>query len=322
MKRPPVKARQQGIAALTAILVVAIATVLAVNLLWHTSVDIRRTETLLSQDQAHQYDLGAEEGAKLLLAEDARNSSAGNVDSLDEDWARPQLREFEAGALEGQLTDLQGRFDLNSLVKPGDKRNDDKARQYEKLLTLLELERPLDPGTAAALTDATIDWIDANPYAGPNGAEDDVYTSREPPYRPANFWFVSTSELLAVQGYTPEIYAALERYVTALPPQTNGEPWPLNVNTAEAPVLEALLSGAGNSAIIPPLPRGPYRDVQEFLSEINFTGQAPPNALGVSSSWFLLTVSTSVGETRSTMYSLLERNDQVVRTRLRSFDAN
>ena len=321
MKRPAVKARQQGIAALTAILVVAIATVLAVNLLWHTSVDIRRTETLLAQDQARQYDLGAEEYAKLILAKDARNSSAGNVDSLDEDWAQPQLREFEAGTLEGQLTDLQGRFDLNSLVKSGDKRNDDKARQYEKLLTLLELERPLDPETAAALTDATIDWIDANTYEGPKGAEDDVYTSREPAYRPANFWFVSTSELLAIQGYTPEIYAALERYVTALPPPTNDEPWPLNVNTAEAPVLAALL-GLDTNTEFPPAPAEGYTDVSKFLSAINYTGLAPPNALGVSSSWFLLTVSTSVGETRSTMYSLLERNDQVVRTRLRSFDAN
>ena len=321
MNRPAAKARQRGIAALTAILVVAIATVLAVNLLWHTSVDIRRTETLLTQDQARQYNLGAEEGAKLLLAQDARDSGPGGTDSLDEPWAAPQLRQFEAGVLQGQLTDLQGRFDLNSLVT-GDKRNPEKAQQYQQLLTLLELERPLDSGTAAALTDATIDWIDANSYVGPNGAEDDLYTSREPPYRPANFWFVSTSELLAVEGYTPEIYAALERYVTALPPPTNGQPWALNVNTAEAPVLEALLSASGSSANVPPLPRGPYTDVQDFLSEINFTGQAPPNALGLSSSWFLLTVSTSVGETRSTMYSLLERNDDVVRTRLRSFDAN
>ena len=53
--------------ALTAILVVAIATVLAVNLLWQTSVDLRRTETLPLQDQARQYDLGGEEFAITLV---------------------------------------------------------------------------------------------------------------------------------------------------------------------------------------------------------------------------------------------------------------
>ena len=46
---PASRDRQRGIAVLTAILVVAIATVLAVNLLWGTSVDIQRTQGLLAQ---------------------------------------------------------------------------------------------------------------------------------------------------------------------------------------------------------------------------------------------------------------------------------
>ena len=44
--------RQSGIAALTAMLVVALATVLAVELLWNTSLDLRRTQNLLERDQA------------------------------------------------------------------------------------------------------------------------------------------------------------------------------------------------------------------------------------------------------------------------------
>ena len=325
MSAPAARARQQGIAALTAILVVAIATVLAVNLLWHTSVDISRTETLLTQDQARQYDLGAEELGKVALAQDWRDDGEGGADFIstspsDELWSQPFLRQFEAGTLVAQITDQQGRFDLNSLLTSNGSRDDEKAKQYARLLALLKLDQPLDP---EALTDATIDWIDPDTYAGSNGAEDDVYTNREPPYRPANFWFVSTSELLAIQGYTPEIYAALERYVTALPPPANGEAARLlNVNTAEDAVLESLVDGASGAAI-PKLPRGPYTDVGDFLSDSNLASHTElTGKLGFSSSWFLLTVSTSVGETRSTMYSLLERNDDVVRVRLRSFDAN
>ena len=52
--------RQRGIAALTAILVVALASILAVELAWEVNLDIRRTENMLLRDQARQIALGAE----------------------------------------------------------------------------------------------------------------------------------------------------------------------------------------------------------------------------------------------------------------------
>lgn len=341
MKDGQVPSRQEGIAALTAILVVAIATVLAVNLLWTTSVDIQRTQTLLLQDQARLYDLGGEELAKYFLADDAREDGQGGIDSTQETWAKLLVREFKDGTLEGWLVDQQGLFDLNSLVDPGTtKRNDAAVDQFVRLLRLLDLESPLDEGTATGLAEAVVDWIDPDTQMESSGAEDDYYTGLQPPYYPANFWFTSVSELQAVKGFTPEILALLTPHVTALPPRgEGGGRWPLNVNTTTDLVMASLIPNQtteGMKAVTEfeaQPQRGPGVEVvtQEFESDTDFreafrlvTGAEIPAEipLGISSNWFLLTVTTSIGTTRSTMYSLLERTDQAVRTRLRAFDAN
>lgn len=317
-------ARQRGIAALTAILVVVIATVLAVNLLWQASVSLRRTETLLLQDQARQWDMSGEDYAKYWLAEDIRETGPNGIDTLDEDWATPLAFELEGGTIQGQLEDQQGRFNLNGLIGGDGKRIGDVADQYQRLLTLLPLERPLDQNTARVLTEATIDWIDPDQVPELEGAEDDRYTSKIPPYRPANFWFTSTSELLAIEGYTAEIYAALQPFVSALPPPAvAGEPLALNVNTAKPLVLASLLKNLTLLDVEPFVNQG-YEDVNDFKADFSEgREQLPPSiALGVRSSWFLLTATVSLGTVQSTMYSLMERKGEVVRTRLRTFDAN
>src|SRR5690606_33196230 len=99
---------------------------------------------------------------------------------------------------------------------------------FERLLTILELD-PLLAGAVA-------DWIDADAQPQfPVGAEDDVYTRRNPPYRPPNKAMTSVSELSAIDGVTPEAYHTLRPFVAALPVGTV-----LNVNTASAELLASL----------------------------------------------------------------------------------
>ena len=309
------RTRQRGIAVLTAVLVVTLATVLAVNLLWQSSVDLRRTETLLLQDQAHQYDLGGEELARVFLVKDYRNDPNG-MDTTKEIWATPLKRDFDGGFFEGWLLDQQGRFDLNSLVGADGKPDEKACRQFVRMLTLLPLDSQLDASTATGLMEKTVDWIDPDQVPQLNGAEDDRYTSREPPYRPANFWFVSISELQAVDGYTTEIYTALEPHITALPPAGN-ERRKININTATDVVLASLVDNESLESV-EPLLNQEYQEVGEFIKESGFP--LTDNDIGVSSDWFLLTVTTSIGTTQSTLYSLLERHGDNVAVRLRSFD--
>ena len=309
-------ARQRGVAVLTAVLVVTLATVLAVNLLWQSSVDLRRTETLLLQDQARQYNLGGEELARVFLAKDYRNDPGG-MDTTKEIWATPLKRDFEGGFFEGWLLDQQGRFDLNSLLDKNGQPDEKATRQFVRMLTLLPLESPLDSNTANSLMEATVDWIDPDTAPMLNGAEDDRYTSREPPYRPANFWFVSVSELQAVEGYTAEIYAALAPHITALPP-AGDQRRPININTATDVVLASLVDNE-NLASVESLLNQEYAKVNDFTDEAPGF-KAIESDISVNSDWFLLSVTTSIGTTQSTLYSLLERRGENVAVRLRSFD--
>jgi general secretion pathway protein K len=317
--------QQRGIAALTAILVVAIATVLAVNLLWTTSVDIQRTQTLLQQEQARLYDLGGEDLAKFFLAEDYQDKP--DFDSTQEFWSQLFVRQFKDGTLEGTLVDQQGLFDLNSLVdRQSTKRNDEAAEQFKRLLQLLDLEQPLDPSTADELANAAVDWIDPDTEEDPRGgAEDAHYMSLQPPYLPANLWFISISELQAVKGFTPEIMEQLAPHITALPPrvQPPGR-WPLNANTATDLVLASLIPQQTADSVASVV-HGEYDSLAGFNEDFQLaTGQPVPPEIPVefASNWFLLTVTTTIGTTRSTMYSLLERNAEAIRTRLRTYDAN
>ena len=72
--------RQRGIAAITAVLVVALATILAVNLAWELNLDIRRTEVLLQHTQARQFALGAE----MIAADALRRDFENDVDDGEE----------------------------------------------------------------------------------------------------------------------------------------------------------------------------------------------------------------------------------------------
>ena len=252
----------------------------------------------------------------MFLAKDYRNDPGG-MDTSKEIWATPLKRDFEGGFFEGWLLDQQGRFDLNSLLDRNGEPDEKATRQFVRMLGLLPLESPLDTNTATSLMEATVDWIDPDTAPLLNGAEDDRYTSREPPYRPANFWFVSVSELQAVEGYTAEIYAALEPHITALPPPGE-QRRKININTATAVVLASLVDNE-NLESVEPLLNQEYQEVNDFIDESGFS-TLTENEIDVKSDWFLLSVTTSIGTTQSTLYSLLERRGENVTVRLRSFD--
>src|SRR5512136_2559014 len=77
---------QRGVALITAVLIVALATILAVNVSFRGFLDQRRSAALFALDQAFQIALGAEAWAADVLQQDARESQ---TDHLGEKWARP-----------------------------------------------------------------------------------------------------------------------------------------------------------------------------------------------------------------------------------------
>jgi len=288
--------QQRGVAIITAMLVVSIGTIIAVNLMWQATLDLRRAESALAADQGLMYVQGAEAWVADILRLDQVNSP--DSDNLAEEWATelPPLP-VDGGVISGRLEDLQGRFNLNNLVT-ADGMEDPIARaQFERLLTLLELD--------STLAGVVLDWLDPDIETHfPSGGEDAAYADTDPPYRTPNSMITTASELLAVSGFDRDSYVKLAPYVAALPIGTK-----LNVNTASEILLASLSDDIDLSTAAALIQE---RAGAEFI-DINatFEGLVEPEVLeridGVSEH-FLLTATVTLGTNQLTMRSVLQRD--------------
>lgn len=301
------RSSQRGVALITALLVVAVIAIVAVNMTARQGLDVRRTANVLNGDRAYVFALGVESWAAHVLARDKRDSSN---DHPQEDWATqlPPIS-VEGAMVAGGIEDLQGRFNLNDLVKDNEPSMLDLER-YRRLLEVLGL----DPG----LAEPVMDWIDADQETRfPGGAEDSEYMRTPMPHRAANRMLASASELLLIQGYTPEIYAMLAPYVIALPERTA-----INVNTASVPVLRSIAAGVTEEdakALIDARGTKGFANVNDFVQHDALAGRGPKaEGLSVDSRYFLLHADTQFGQRTLRLFSVLARNDQgAVRTLLR-----
>ena len=305
-------ARQRGIALITAVLMVALATMLAVGVVYRGVLDQRRTATMFAMDQAWEIALGAEAWAADFLQRDLQQSQG---DNLSETGAQPRPPlPVEGGSVAGRLVDLQGRFNLNNLVFADGTPNPDTIAQFSRILVALEIE----PSWASIMAD----WIDLDTQPGfPDGAEDNVYLGQAPPYLAANMPITRASEIMALPGFGPERWAKLKPYVTALPVGTT-----LNVCTAPGIVLDSLsegvvefgrsleeLSKRRSDGCFPSL-----NDLRGALGDTDY--DKLKDGLSESSSYFGATVWVTIGTTDLTLYSLLVRGQGgLVRPQLRSF---
>jgi general secretion pathway protein K len=289
-------ASERGVALVMALLVVSIGTLIAVNLLWQGTLDLRRTDAALAADQGLMYVQGAEAWAADILRQDLVDSP--DSDHFGEQWAieLPPLP-VDGGTIVGRLEDLQGRFNLNNLVDANGRENELARQQFERLLFRVEA----DP----ALAGAVVDWLDPDTELRfPTGGEDVVYSDADPPYRTANSTITSASELMAIAGFDRDIFRSLAPYVTVLPSGTK-----LNVNTASDVVLASLSEnidiGIAGSLV-------EERGDAEFVDiDETFAGLVEPEVLaeidGVSEH-FLLTATVTLGSNQLTMRSVLQRD--------------
>ena len=287
--------KQRGLALITAMLVVAIAATTAAYLSFDQQIWLRQSQNLTDRAQAEVVRAGAQEWAITILAKDAKDSQS---DDLTEDWAKalPPLV-VEDGQVKGQITDMQGRFNLNNLVRGGAPSPADIGA-FRHLLDSLSIDQNL--------TDAVIDWIDADSNASSAGAEDIDYLQMKIPYRAANQPLQSVEELRLVRGFTREIVDKLRPLVTALP-----QPTEINVNTADKKVLSALFYTLPATAIDQLIAQRPYTDQAKLVAKLQelTTGTTLPQAFfGIKSSYFEVEVTTLFGRYQRTTQALIQRS--------------
>lgn len=298
---------EAGVALITALIVVFLATAAAVAMSERQLFDLRRAENLQRLDQGMLAIKGAEAWAQAALREDLV-AHAGSARAA-RPWILPTT-EIPGGTITAEIRDAGGCFNVNNLVD-GTEPSAAGLERFRRLLLALSI----DP----KLANAVLDWIDADLNTTlPGGAEDDYYTRLDPPYRSPNRPIASLGELLKVNGMDTRTLERLRQYACALPGHTT-----INVNAANTLVLMSLGEGISKStaeSIIAMRNSHPFAQVADFLKRLlTVQVELSPDDLDVQSQYYEVLGRAKVGRVEVRATTLMARSDagvQVVARRL------
>lgn len=287
--------RSAGSAIIAALLVVALVAVIGGRLLVLQESSVNQSMARDDHDAARETATAGLHWARAILYDDGRRSS---IDHKGEAWAQTTPpTEVGKATVSGYIEDAQARFDLNSLAING-KANPTALSVFARLLSNLDLP----PG----LAETAADWIDQDDeLISQESAESAYYLRLQPPYRPSGVPYGSIEELLRVRGFSPAILEKLRPFVIALP-----SPAPINVNTASAELLSALvptLSLGDARRIAMERQRTPFASAAEFLTRLPGGGDGTLPPLGVQSQFFLVQGAVRQSGTYYQVTALLQR---------------
>jgi len=282
--------RQQGLAIIMVLLIVAIATSLAAYMAMQQNLWQRQVESQFERAQARQLGAAGIDWARAVLAEDGRGNS---VDHEKEIWTlRLPAIPVEGGEVIGTIEDRQGLFNLNNVAT--------NVAQFQRLLEARGLPADLAPALA--------DWIDSGDVMQAGGAEDAYYLALPQPYRAANRPLVELGELARVKGFDSRTIESLRAFVSVLPASGT----PVNVNFAPPEVLVAAIEGLNLSEarlIEQQRKTQPFKDIADFqkllpkgINLVNSSG------ISVKSDFFWVTGTAGVGKAQVVTQALLQRS--------------
>jgi general secretion pathway protein K len=315
--------RQSGVALIAALLLMTSIMFILGNIFYRHQINIAQSTLAIHQDQAYLLALSAESWARQLLEEDAADSQADHFEEL---WAQAiPAMPVEGGIVNGCISDLQGRFNINSLYykSPSELKNalngDESsfAKTWNNLLRYLDI--PVYPGRIEAI----VDWLDPNSTkVGPDGAEQEEYSGFYPPRTIADAPMVEAGELASVLGYEVFEVQRLMPWLTALPvpkvtPGQSTKSVAININTAS----EELLLGLGDIYDIQfrdtVIANRPFETLNDFHSLLEFelalpiadvVRRWPEDVISVASQFFELYIEVTLGEARIEVRSIIMRS--------------
>jgi general secretion pathway protein K len=287
------RVRVNGVVLLSVLLVLALLSALAWQLMGKHSLVIAQARFTFTGDQSLEYALGAEQFARQVLSEEWRRGG-GEKDTLEDVWAQPAAPfEIDNGLLEIQVRDLHRCFNLNSLAGSNWQQN------LERLRTLMR-----NRNVPETLADAWRDWVDADQEIQGFGAEDGEYLLEDPAYRTANAPAAHVSEFRLLRGVEAEHLEALGDTLCVLPSTELS----ININTAGAEVMAAMSPNLTEPQMqaFAESPRD-YDSVAMLVSE--YADLTPAvDALSVTSEYFEINIRAQMDNGRTELSSVLRRD--------------
>lgn len=211
--------RQQGVALIVALSIVALASSFAAVLIQKNHVLIKQAQQAVNVRQAQdqiqqaQVEAKAQLRGQLALPLEARN------------WHQSTEVDDASTPEHYQLLPADGRMNINNLFAA----NGEVDSEYYQLLAGLFEQQ----GVGEEKLEAIVDWMRPTQDAAAIG--DGFYQRRTPSYLAARQPMRTLTELRMIAGITEETYARLVPVVTTLPPGSR-----INLNAAPQAVLDAV----------------------------------------------------------------------------------
>lgn len=284
---------QKGFVMLQVLLVFSILVVIIAQFQYKQRVQIKRVSHSLFLSQAQIYIDSSLALAKVGLTLDSQDNK---TDHLYEVWNKPLAYPIdETTGIEAELSDLQGRFNLNWLSAESNNRTS-ALKAFKRLLALLEAEE--------AIATELSNWFDKD-----SGIDYD-YNDEEPAYAPAFRPMADVSELLLLKSVDRDQYEVLAPFVSALPADSA-----LNINTAPKEVIMSIASfiteDFAEQTITDRYDKG-ISSVADFrnkdIFEKNDSDGVYLSNLTVSTSWFDLFLAVTIDENRLVQRNVIYRD--------------
>jgi len=201
--------RQQsaGIALAVVMIAIFVLTMLVAAFAYTMKVETKLAQNADSETELLWLGRSGVDYCRWILAQSEACPGSQPYDSLDQVWAgggggpcssNSPLMDVQKtvtlgrGSFTWQMEDLERKFNINTA-------NEDVMRQAFHLIGL-------DPGEAEGVTSCILDWIDRDNNQHIGGKESDFYEGLLPPYYAKNRAIDDLSELLLVDGVTPDMY--------------------------------------------------------------------------------------------------------------------
>lgn len=290
--------KQQGVVIVVALFIVALVAAMSFVMMSRLERDTRRAQLIVRNAQAQFYAQGSVTWAMDQLLNDWENKK--DNEPVDLVPIQSPTNVVNGYHIKSTITDMQALYNLNNLSD---------SREIPTFKRLLHSLLPdINEQKSEALAQAIINWVNVTPDTKFNN----YYLKLPEPYRTAHHLMISTSELLLVKGFTPEIYKKLGPYITALPKY----PTEINVQTASVPVLQTVSEKINKSLaeeIVLLRLKKPFTNTRSFFerSEISKAGlNANSVKVTTQSDYFLVETKVSIENQEVVFYTLLERTSR------------
>lgn len=192
--KPSLARRRRAFVLIGALIVVMLASMIAVSLMFQMRVEEKSTAAGIGSEQAWAAAMG---GVRKAMRAVATNGPAGIDWRDDPGYFRAQLV-YDDGSEQWRFSVYSTSDDLESPVLYG--LSDEAGKLNVNHATESALER--FPGMEPLLSHALLDFIDKDGEPHPEGAEQAYYDTLTLPYRIHNGPLATVDELLLVRGFT------------------------------------------------------------------------------------------------------------------------